>query len=307
MIQLLMRSDFRNIAVRSDAQSRVADIGDRNERRNFVEEADSFAYSKFWRRNKFRFIGYHKIEPYINIQPEPRLFPFQLRHCLLEQLAVQVETDRPDVAALSCAQDAAGAANLQVAHGNAKTRAQRAVLFDGADPLARGTDCHHFAREKQIGVCLVLGSADASTQLIQIGETKLICPIDDDGVCIRNIEPAFNDRGANEHIGFASDESCHDRFQLVCVHLAMSDFNCCLWATMDDPVARSIDSRYAIVEKEELPLAFQFAIDCSANDSFIVGRDHGFYGQTVERRGLNCGHVFCAYERKVEGAWNRRR
>ncbi len=302
-----MRSDFRNIAVRSDAQGRVADISDGNERWNFVGEADSFLYSKFLRRNKFRFICHHKIESQINIQPEPRLFPFHLRNCLLEQLAVQIGTDRHDVAALSCAQDAAGAANLQVAHGNAKTRAQRAVLFDGADPLARGTDCHHFAREKQIGVCLVLGSADASAQLIQVGETKLICSIDDDGVCIRNIEPAFNDRGANEHIGFASDESCHDRFQLVCVHLAMSDFNSGLWAKMDDPVARSINGRYAIVQKKHLALPFQLAVNRRANDSFIVGRDHGFYGQTVERRGLNCGHIFYAYERKVEGAWNRRR
>jgi hypothetical protein len=31
----------------------------------------------------------------------------------------------------------------------------------------------------------------------------LIRPIDDDGVCIRDIETAFDDRRANEHVGFS--------------------------------------------------------------------------------------------------------
>src|SRR5438093_1008645 len=224
------------------------------------------------------------------------LFAFELRHGLLEQLAIQIETNRYDVAALGCAQNAAGAANLQVAHSDAKTRAQRTVLLDGADPLARRADCHHFTRQKEIGISLVLGSTDASTQLIQIGETKLICPIDDDGVCIGDIEPAFNDRSANEHISFASDESCHDSFQLVGVHLAMPDFDSGLWTKMDDPVARTLDGRYAIVEKEHLPLAFEFAVDRGTNDSLIVSRDDGFYGQAVQRRSLNRGHVFYAHE-----------
>src|SRR5204862_3428198 len=86
----------------------------------------------------------------------------------------------------------------------------------------------------------------------------------------------------------------------------MPNFNSGLWAKMDDPVARSLDGRDAIVQKEYLPLPFQLAINRSANDSFIIGRDNGFYGQTVERRGLNCGHVFYAYQREVERAWNWR-
>src|SRR5215469_5581707 len=183
MIQLLNRSDFRNIAVCSNAQGRVAHIGDRNESWNPVWEADSFLYRKFW-RNELRFVCHHKIESQINIRPEPRLVAFQLCHCLLEQLAIQIETNCNNVTALSCPQNAACAANLQIAHGNAKTCAQRAVLFYGADSLARGADCHHFAWKKQIRIRLVLGSTDASTQLIQVGETKLICSIDDAGVCI---------------------------------------------------------------------------------------------------------------------------
>src|SRR5438067_4222600 len=86
----------------------------------------------------------------------------------------------------------------------------------------------------------------------------------------------------------------------------MPDFNSGLRAKMDDSMTRSLDGRYAIVQKKHLPLPFQLAVDRSANDSFIVGRHHCFYWQTVERRGLNRGHVFYAYERKIESARNRR-
>src|SRR5439155_1035132 len=196
-----MRSDFRNIAVCSNAQGRVADIGDRNERGNFAGDADSFPYSRFWRRNKFRFVCHDKIELQINIQPKSRLVAFQLCHCLLEQLAIQIKTNRDDVAALSCAEKAAGATNLQVAH---------------------------------------------------------------------------------------------------------PQFKSSLPAKEEGSIPRPLDGRYAIGAKKHLPLPFQLAVDRSANDSFIVGRHHCFYRQTVERRGLNRGHVFYAYERKIESARNRR-
>src|SRR5260370_14969211 len=55
-VHLLMRSDFRNIAIGSYSQGRIADVGDWNESGHFVEEADSFPYSGFWRCNELRFI-----------------------------------------------------------------------------------------------------------------------------------------------------------------------------------------------------------------------------------------------------------
>src|SRR5713226_8965245 len=60
------------------------------------------------------------------------------------------------------------------------------------------------------------------------------------------------------------------------------------------------------MQKEDLALPLQFTIDCVANDPLIIGGDHRLHGQSVERRGLNRGHVFYAYKRKVERARNRR-
>src|SRR4030095_13767093 len=64
------------------------------------------------------FVCHHKIKANIHIQPQPWFLSFQLRHCLLEQLAIQIETHCYDVAALRGAENAARAANLQIAHGD---------------------------------------------------------------------------------------------------------------------------------------------------------------------------------------------
>ena len=142
----------------------------------------------------------------------------------------------------------------------------------------------------------MLGPTDAPAQLIQIREAKLIRAIDNDRVCVRNIETAFDDRRANEHIYFPSDKSRHHRFEFVGVHLAVPDFNSGLRTKMHDPIAYPLDRRDAVVQKEDLPLPFQFAINRGANDPFIVRRHDRFDRQTIGRGSLDRGHVFHAHQ-----------
>jgi len=56
---------------------------------------------------------------------------------LAQQLAVQFVTDRRDVAALLGAEDVAGAADFQVAHGDLKARSQLRKLLDCLQPPRR--------------------------------------------------------------------------------------------------------------------------------------------------------------------------
>ena len=143
-------------------------------------------------------------------------------------------------------------------------------MLDRADPFARGADCHHFARQKEVRVGLVLGAPHASAQLIQIRQTKLIRAIDDDRVCVWNIETAFDDGGANEDICFPGYESRHHCFELVGIHLAVSDFNSGVRTKIDNAIAHPLNARDPIMQKEYLPLAFQFAFNRGANDQVII-------------------------------------
>src|SRR6266566_526244 len=86
--------------------------------------------SRYIGRAKLRFIGHNKIEPHVHIEPNSWLLSFQLRHGLLEQLTIQVETHSHDVAALGCAKEAACASDLEISHGDAKARPYRAVLLN---------------------------------------------------------------------------------------------------------------------------------------------------------------------------------
>src|SRR5213594_4220143 len=123
-----MRRDLRDIAISPYPQCCLANVTGR----------DKCGHKRLGAEpNEFPFIGGGKIEPEIDIEPEPEFFTFALRDRLFEQLAVQIETDCHDVAALGGPENAARAANFQVAHRDAKTRTQRAVLLDSADSFAR--------------------------------------------------------------------------------------------------------------------------------------------------------------------------
>ena len=160
-------------------------------------------------------------------------------------------------------------------------------MLDGVDPFARAANSHHLAWQEQISVGFVLGPADASAQLIKIGQTKSIRAIDDNRVRVRNIETALDNRRANQHVDFSRDEARHDRFQFIRIHLAMADVDLRIRAKIGDLVAHALDCLNAIVQKENLTLSLDLAIDGVANDSLIVTADHRFHWQAIERRRLN--------------------
>ena len=159
---------------------------------------------------------------------------------------------------------------------------------------------------KQVGVGLVLGPADAAAQLIEIGQAEPVRAVDDDGVRVRNIEAALDDRRADQHVDLAGNETRHDLFQFVRVHLAVAEFDARLRTKLGDPIAHSLDRLHAIVQEVNLALPLELAIDRVANDSLVVSANDRLDRQAIERRRFDRGHVFHAHERKIKRARNRR-
>ena len=99
----------------------------------------------------------------------------------------------------------------------------------------------------------------------------------------------------------------HDVFQFVAVHLAVAD---------DDPRVAARASAifaatvwmvdHAVVQKENLSAAIQFALDGVANDALVVLRDDGFDRQPIVRRGFDRAHVARAGQREIKRARNGR-
>src|SRR5205807_9630166 len=96
---------------------------------------------------------------------------------------------------LRSAEDTICTANIEVAHGNPKPGAERAILFNGVDSFAGGADHHELARQQKVSVRFVLGTSDPPPQLIQISQAEAIGAINDDGVGVWNIQTALDDGG----------------------------------------------------------------------------------------------------------------
>src|SRR5206468_4835244 len=67
-----------------------------------------------------------------------------------------------------------------------------------------------------------------------------------------------------------------------------------------DLVAHFLDRFDAVMEKINLSLAVELAVNGVANNAFVVAADDGFDWEPVQRRGLDRRHVFNADQGKIE-------
>ena len=141
--------------------------------------------------------------------------------------------------------------------------------------------------------------------MIKIGQSEPVRPVDDDGIRVRNIEAALDDRRADKHVDLTGNETGHDGFQFIRVHLSVAKLDARLGAELGDPFARFLDRLHPIVEEINLALPIEFPVDCVANDPLIVSAHDGFHRKAVERRGFDGGHVFHADKGKVERSRDR--
>ena len=58
------------------------------------------------------------------------------------------------------------------------------------------------------------------------------------------------------------------------------------------------------MQKINLPLPFQLAVDRIPDDPFVITADDRFHRQTIERRRFDRGHIFHSDKREIERARN---
>ena len=118
----------------------------------------------------------------------------QLGDRLGQQIAVELEADGGDVARLLVAEQAAGTAQLEVAQGDAVARAELGVVGERREARSRLLRELAAVRIHEVGVRGVLATADATADLVQLGEPEHVGALDDERVDLRDVEPALDDR-----------------------------------------------------------------------------------------------------------------
>jgi len=110
-------------------------------------------------------------------------------------------------------------------HGQVKAGAQLFHLLDGIQALGRWLAQALLVWHQQIGIGLVMAATHPPTQLVQLGQAKLVSAADDDGVGGRHINAGFNDGGTKQQVVALRHKVAHHRFQLALGHLAVRHCN----------------------------------------------------------------------------------
>ena len=115
----------------------------------------------------------------------------ELPRRLFQQLAVHLVADGRDVAGLLGAEDVAGAADFQVAHGDLEAGAEVAVFLDRLQSLGRDRRHRAIGRQEQVAVRAMLPPPDAAAKLVQLAQAESVGVVDDDRVGVGDIQAAI--------------------------------------------------------------------------------------------------------------------
>src|SRR6185437_3161237 len=117
--------------------------------------------------------------------------------------------------------------------------------------------------------------AHASAQLVKLAQSVAVGAIDEHGVCKRNINAVFDDRGGNEHVVLVMHEGENHAFKLGFAHLAMAHNHARRGHQFLNARRNLVDEHDAIVHEIDLPAALEFHFDGGADNLLVEFRHHG--------------------------------
>ncbi len=195
------------------------------------------------------------------------------------------------MAALLRAQDVAGPADFEVAHGDLEAGPQLGELLDGLQPPRRLRVDLTVPVQQQVRIRPVLVAAHAAPQLVQVGQPVVVRLVDEDGVGRRDVQPALDDRRRHQHVRLALDEAQHGLLQLALGHLPVRHHRPRLRHDLLELRLDGVDVQHPVVHEVDLTLAVQLAQDGVADELPVEADDARLDGQTVRRRRLQIADV----------------
>ena len=87
--------------------------------------------------------------------------------------------------------------------------------LDHAEPPLGRVGQRLVGRHGEVGVAADLGAADATAQLVELGQAELVGAMDDQGVGGRDVQPALDDVGGDQDVELAVVEVAHHRSRSV--------------------------------------------------------------------------------------------
>ncbi len=204
----------------------------------------------------------------------------QLVDRLLEQAAIGLVADRPQVAVLLGAEQVAGAADLEVAGGDPEAGAEVGELDDRRQACACLLGQGAFRRHQQEGEGEPVRAADPAAELVELGEAEAVRAVDDQGVGVGDVEAVLDDGRGEQDVGARLEEGVHRLLQLALVHLPVGDDDAGLGHELADQPGHGAHRGDPVVDEERLAAAGHLGEDRLAHH--LAG---GTAGRGSGRRG----------------------
>ena len=209
------------------------------------------------------------------------------------------------MARLLVAEQIARAANVEVVAGELEAGAEAVEIGEHLQALVGAFADHAVGGGGEIGVGAGLRSADATAQLIELGKAETVGAVDDEGVGRGDVEPAFDDRGRQQHVIFAVVKGAHPLLDLGRGHLAMGGDRADLGDFLAQPLLDVGEVGDARDDVKALPAAIMFAQQRFADDDGIARGDIGADRQAIDRRRLDHRQLAQARHRHLQRARDR--
>ena len=185
--------------------------------------------------------------------------------------------------------------------------AELGEFLNRAQPLSCGIAETRVTGVEEPGVGLNATAAHTTAQLIQLSQAEAVGVLDQDRVDPGDVQAAFDDGGAEHHVGLTGVEGDHGAFQFAFGHLAMGHKQFQIGKHRPQPRGHVLDALHPWNHVEHLTAAIEFLTDRTANGFRIQGCQVGLDRSPQWRRGGDQAHLPNAGQAHVKGSGNRRR
>ena len=212
----------------------------------------------------------------------------QFVHCLFQKLQEEIVAHLGYLARLGCAQEVSRSPYLQVFHGQGEA-ATGLHLDDSHEPLPCILWYLRKVWYQEIGECLFMAPAHAPAQLIELGQAKVVCPVNDHGIGRWYVYPRFDDGGTDQAVDLAAYEPDHYLLKSGFFHLAVGYLDHCPWEHSSQSLCHPFYALDPVVNVEDLSPPGQFVFDGFFYNGWIELGKKGLYREAVPGR--------CLYQR----------
>ena len=230
----------------------------------------------------------------------------RLGHGLAQHLRKQVKAHARQVAVLLGSHKRAGAADLQVAHGDAHAAAQ--VLELGKCGQARRGLLGEWqlAREHKVRVGLRGRAAHTALELVELRQAQTLRVLDDERVGRCVVDTALHDGRSDKHVNLFGRELDHHVLDLARAHLAVRHAHARLGRGLVHARHGIVDGLDAVGHVVHLAAATHLQANRRAHHIGVVLPHVHDHGATPGGRRRDQAHVAHAARGHLHGSRNRR-